>query len=119
MNQRMLKLFPLIILTTATLYLLLRVFTTNVALDKFNTVAFVFLGIAIVTQIFNEKYGYWITGFLLILGMFSLAAFTPTIYYFKMGIIQLDLFSLPTLILFLVLHRKELPDWIHEILTSK
>ena len=117
--KRTIKLSPLIVLVIAAIYLLITVSVTDVFLVKWHIAGLVLLAIAIAAQIFHEKYGYWITALLLIIGTFSFAALTPTIFYFGIGAIHFDPLFLLTTILFATVHRREIPDWIHEIRTSK
>ena len=118
-KEKIIKLSPLIVLLIATAHLLITVLTTDIALDKWHIFALVFLGIVTTTQVFNEKYGYWLTAMLLIFGTFSFAALTPSIFTFRIGPVHFDLLFLPTLILFVIVHRNEIPDWIHEVRTEK
>ena len=117
--NRIIKLSPLIVLLIAAVYLLITVSVTDASLVKWHIIGLVLLAITITTQISHEKYGYWMTAFLLIMGTFSFAALTPTIFYFGIGPIHFDPLFLLTTILFTVVHRREIPDWIHEIRTSK
>jgi hypothetical protein len=97
-THKIAKLSPLIILLVTTLYLLGTVLLTNIALNKWHIVGLVLLGIATTTQIFDEKYGYWMTALLLIFGTFSFAALTPSIFTFGIGALEFDLFFLPVMI---------------------
>jgi hypothetical protein len=116
--NKIIKLSPLIVLLIA-IYLLITVSMTDVSLVKWHIVGLVLLAIAITIQIFHEKYGYWLTAFLLIIGTFSFAALTPIIFYFGIGSIRFDPLFLLTSILFAIVHRRDIPDWIQEIRTSK
>jgi hypothetical protein len=117
-KEKIIKSTPLIVLLVATAYLLITVLTTDITLVKWHIVGLVFLGIATTAQMFNEKYGYWMTAMLLIFGTFSFAALTPWIFTFGIGPVQFDLLFLPTTILFIIVHRNEIPDWIHELRTD-
>src|SRR5687767_3872222 len=114
-KEKIMKLSPLVVLLVATVHLLITVLVTNITLVKWHIVGLVFLGIATTAQIFNEKYGYWVTALLLIFGTFSFAALTPWIFTFGIGPVQFDLLFVPTTILFVIVHRNEIPDWIHEL----
>ena len=117
-KEKIIKLSPLIVLLVATIHLLITILVTDITLVKWHIVGLVFLGIATTTQIFNEKYGYWMTAMLLVFGTFSFAALTPWIFTFGIGPIQFDLLFLPTTILFIIVHRNEIPDWIQELRTG-
>ena len=113
--KRIIKLLPLIILIIATAILLITVTITDTSLVKYHIVGLVLLAIAITTQIFNEKMGYQFTGGVLLIGTFAFAAFTPTIFTFNISIVSIDLLCFPTLIIYIFVHRNELPDWIEEL----
>ena len=117
-KEKLIKLSPLIVLLIASAHLLITVFTTDITLIKWHIIGLIFLGIATTTQIFNEKYGYWMTAMLLMFGTFSFAALTPWIFTFGIGPVQFDLLFLPTMILYVIVHRNEIPDWIHELRTG-
>ena len=109
------KLLPLIFLVITTIYLLVTIAMTNTVLMNSHVIGLVLLGMVIVTQIFSMKYGYWSTAFLLLLGTFSIASFTPTIFYFRIGVIKIDLVVLFISIIFSIVHSKEIPDWLNEL----
>jgi hypothetical protein len=113
--KRIIKLLPLFILIIATAILIITVMTTDTSLVKYHIVGLVLLAIAITTQIFNEKIGYQVTGGMLLIGTFTFAAFTPTIFTFNISILKIDLLCFPTLIIYIYVHRNELPAWITEL----
>jgi hypothetical protein len=110
--QKTIKLSPLIILLIATVYLLISVIATNVVLVKGHIVGLILIAIAITAQFFDDKYGYWLTGFLLIVTTFSFAAFTPTIYSLGIGPAKIDPLGFLTAIVYAIVHRRDIPNWI-------
>jgi len=102
---------------TAT-YLLFSVWQNRIVLQKTHIAGLVALSIVTVVQIINEKAGYYLTLFMLALGTFSGIAFTPAIHTFciefHMGMLNLDLFCLPVLLIFLVIHRRLAGDIFKE-----
>lgn len=119
MNKKIVNLLPLIMLLAAAIYLLLSVLISNVVLVKWHIVGLVFLAIATTAQVFNARYGYFFTALLLIFGTFSFAALTPWIVTFGIGPIQFDLFFVLATLVFVVVHRNQIPDWIRELRSDK
>jgi hypothetical protein len=114
-KEKIIKLSPLIVLLVATAYLVITILTTDTALVSGILLDLYFLESWRLRQTFNEKYGYWMTAFLLMLATFSFAAFTPTIYFIRIGIIKIDPLGFFTTILFIIVHRKQIPNWILEL----
>jgi hypothetical protein len=108
-KNKIVRLLPLIVLLIAATCLLITILITDITLIKGHIVGLVFLTIATTIQIFNEKYRYWLTAMLLIFGTFSFAALTPSIVTIGIGIIQIDLLFLPTLILLLLYIEMKFP----------
>lgn len=115
MAKKLIKLLPLIMMWIAMVCLLLSMSIWSVALVKSHIVGLVFLAIATTTQVFNTKYGYFMTGLLLVIGTFSFAALTPWIVTFGIGPVKFDIFFVLTTLVFVVIHRNEIPDWIREL----
>jgi hypothetical protein len=115
MNKKIIKLLPMLIIVAAATWLLVKVAFTETSLMNKHIVGLVLLAVTITTQLFNEKYGYWVTGLLLTIGTFSFATFTPSVYSFHLGRLSFDLLCLPTLVLFLFIHRNEILYWVREI----
>ena len=119
-SSKIVKLLPLIILLASTLVLLLSVLTNEVLLMKQHIVGLVLLGIALIAQVINERIGYQVTGGLLLIGTFAFAAYTPAIYtfYLRAGSLKVsfDYLCLVTLVIYIFVHRKEIPEWISSLL---
>lgn len=117
---KIIRLLPLIILLVATVVLLISILTNTVLLMQEHIVGLVLLSIAVTSQILNERIGYQVTGGLLLIGTFAFAAFTPTIYtfYFRAGALKVsfDYLCLVTLLIYIFVHRNELPKWFASLI---
>ncbi|WP_160711360.1 hypothetical protein [Chitinophaga solisilvae] len=113
-RERFVKLLPLIVVVLTAIYLLFSVWQNRIVLQKPHIAGLVALNIVIIVQIINEKAGYYLTLFMLALGTLSAIAFTPTIFTFYIGLFSLDLFCLPVLLIFLVIHRRLVADIFRE-----
>lgn len=119
MKNRIIKLLPLIIILISSLITLVYALTNEIVLVKWQIVGLVLTAIAFIAQIFNPKLGYIITGFVLIIGLFAFASFTPVINTtsFRAGSLKItiDSLSIIVLLIYILVHRKELPQWIKEL----
>ncbi len=78
-----------------------------------------FLGIVVIIHFFNRTVGYQATGLLLFVGLFSALGFTPTLFFFGIGRLQVDVFCVVVSIVYIIVHRHVLPDWIRWLAGSK
>jgi len=113
-KTKFIKIIPLALVLALSVYLLLFVKLNNVVLQKSHIFGLIALGIVIAIQMINEKAGYYATFFMLTLGTFSILAFTPTIITFSIGTLKLDLFCLPILLIYLIIHRSLVASMLRE-----
>ena len=63
-------------------------------------------------QVFDKEIGYKATGGMLFFGFFAFAAFTPIFFTFSVSVIRFDVFCVFVAVIYVIIHRNELPDWI-------
>jgi hypothetical protein len=115
-KDKLVKLLPLLTLALATIILLFTTMITDIVQVKEHLVGLVFLAIVIGIQAFNTKMGYQATGVVLLISTFAFAGYTSTIFFVRIGIITIDLFCLLILLIYLVIHRNQVLDWILDLI---
>jgi hypothetical protein len=115
-TNKVIKLLPLLCLVIAAIILLFTGMVTNVVLMKEHILGIVLLAIAVTIQAFNTTMGYQATGLVLLISTFSFAAYTATIWTIGIGFITVDLFSTSVFLLYIVIHRNQLLDWILDLI---
>lgn len=115
MLKRKLYLIPLTILCIVFIISIFRVSTTNLIFTNEHYLGLLALIICVVATLRNKLVGVFLTGITLVLGLFNVIAFTANILYFsfgfsigifKSGEIEIQLFSLFVLMIFLIFNLK-------------
>jgi len=118
-SRKLIKLLPLLIVVACSLFLLWMAATNSVSLVKKQIAGLALLAITVILQFINTKAGFIATGILLFIGAFAFITFTPAIHTstirFHSLSVNFDEYCLPVFILYLVIHRKEIPGWIAEL----
>jgi hypothetical protein len=114
-TRKAIKLMPLLALVIATIVLLFTVITTDVVLMKEHVFGLVSLAIVVAIQIFNTTMGYQATGVVLLIGTFAFAGFTASIFTVGIGFIKIDIYCILILLIYMVVHRNQLLDWILDL----
>lgn len=112
--MKLAKHIPLIILSITVLYCIYVAATTNVQFMGKHYWGVGFVAASLSALLINERMSRCIIGITLLLGLFNIIAFTPSIRFYSLGIkingvtagLELQRFSLLVSVLFVVLNRK-------------
>src|SRR5687767_9939547 len=100
----LIKFSPLLALIISEIVLIVTILTTSVQFNNTHQIGLIALIGVIVIQVIARELGFILTGILLVLGVFQVLSFTPTLYFFGVGSLEIDIFCFVLLIIFIIIH---------------